>query len=308
MKERDRIRARQLGEALKAYSARVQPLPGVTTAESREILVQQIIDSLHRVEYPRRLLSRSMSHRRADPCDEAFFDPVRAAVYHRSAGDHDEACWLIFLFVTYGKSEKQGWRLIRDVYGRLGEGGRWDWATVSTDPGAFAVWVRTRAQTLQPRGTPRGFGNHRKFETVLATGRTAESYVAWIGPSGHRAKFASAANAGSDNRRLAFDLLYRSMRAVWRFGRLARFDYLSMLGKLDLAPIEPGSTYMSGATGPAKGARLLFAGDPDADLPARQLDQRLVDLDSHLAVGMQVLEDAICNWQKSPTQFKRFRG
>ena len=41
--------------------------------------------------------------------------------------------------------------------------------------------------------------------------------------------------------RKAFDILYHSMGAVASFGRTARFDYLTMIGKLGLAPIEPGS-------------------------------------------------------------------
>jgi hypothetical protein len=98
------------------------------------------------------------------------------------------------------------------------------------------------------------------------------------------------------------------MESVYRFGRLGKFDYLTMLGKLALAPVEPGSAYMTGATGPVAGARLLFSGDPKADLSALWLDARLVDLDAYLGVGMQVLEDALCNWQKNPTRFRRFRG
>jgi hypothetical protein len=38
------------------------------------------------------------------------------------------------------------------------------------------------------------------------------------------------------------------------------------------------------------------------------LEEWLVQLGAGLGVGMQVLEDALCNWQKSPVQFKRFRG
>jgi hypothetical protein len=92
------------------------------------------------------------------------------------------------------------------------------------------------------------------------------------------------------------------------FGRLAKFDFLTMLGKLGIAPIEPGSAYLSGATGPLSGARLLFGGNADAKLNARELDVRLVRLDNYLNVGMQVLEDSLCNWQKSPRKFISFRG
>ena len=103
----------------------------------------------------------------------------------------------------------------------------------------------------------------------------------------------------------AFDRLYRSMAAsVLRFGRLARFDYLTMLSKLGLAQVEPGSTYMDGSTGPLRGARLLFGGNYSAP----SLDEWLAELDREFQVGMQVLEDALCNWQKSPTVLKSFRG
>jgi hypothetical protein len=77
-----------------------------------------------------------------------------------------------------------------------------------------------------------------------------------------------------------------------------------MIGKLGLANIEPPSTYVQGSTGPVKGARLLFG----VRSSAKQLDSWLIELDAQLHVGMQVLEDALCNWQKSPTKFKPFRG
>lgn len=77
-----------------------------------------------------------------------------------------------------------------------------------------------------------------------------------------------------------------------------------MVGKLGLARIEPPSTYMHGSTGPVKGARLLFGNHENAVT----LEQWLVELEAELKVGMQVLEDALCNWQKSPEKFKAFRG
>ena len=308
MKERDQLRAGALGDALAAYAVEHHLLPGIDDPDARRVLLAQLIDSLHRVEYPRRLLTRDVSSRRADPADEEYFDPIRAAVYYSRHGDHDEACWLVFLFVAYGKGKRTGWRLVRDVYGRLGQGGRWDWATASADPSGIAGWIAAHAEDLWPNGTPRPFGAHRQHETVMPSARTIETYVAWIGMAGHRAKFDAAVIANGHDARRAFDALYRGMSSVYRFGRLARFDYLTMLGKLDLAQIEPGSTYMAGATGPVNGARLLFGGDENAPMTKQWLDAQLLDLDSHLGVGMQVLEDALCNWQKSPTVFKPFRG
>jgi hypothetical protein len=68
---------------------------------------------------------------------------------------------------------------------------------------------------------------------------------------------------------------------------------------------------MQGATGPLSGARLLFGGKITAKLGWSDLDAWLVELEADLDVGihgMQVLEDALCNWQKSPKRFKPFRG
>ena len=94
------------------------------------------------------------------------------------------------------------------------------------------------------------------------------------------------------------------MDGIARFGRVARFDYLAMVASLGLANIEPDSTHLEGSTGPIKGARQLL-GDGQT---AGQMEPRLVELGDHLGVGMQVLEDALCNWQKSPNMFVPFRG
>lgn len=309
MKERERIRAEKIDEQLQAYAAKRCPLPGVVDAQQREVLVRQIVDSLRRVEYPRAILARKMSARRSDPMNEEYFDPIRGAAYEASRGNHDEACWLVFLFVAYGKGKHTGWRLIRDVYGRLGEGQRWDWHAASEDPDGMVRWIMQNARLLWPPGSRRPFGAHRQHESIEPSARTVGSYLRWVGPTGHRAKFdAVASTTGGDPRR-SFDLLYHEIIAdVYRFGRLATFDYLAMLGKLDLAEILPGSAYMTGATGPVSGARLLFAGSTNAGHSPNWLDAQLADLDRDLCVGMQVLEDALCNWQKSPRKFKHFRG
>ena len=308
MKERDGLRAERLNAALEAYAAERRPLAGIADPGARAVFVRQLIDSLHRVEYPRRLRERPMSARRTDPSDAEYFDPIRGAVYYAAHGNHDEACWLVFLFVTYGKGKRTGWRLIRDIYGRLERVGRWDWPTASADPAGMSQWVVAHEDALWPKGTPRPFGAHRQHERVAPSGMTIETYLHWIGAAGHRAKFDAAAAASGGIGRGTFDILYREMDVVHRYGRLAKFDYLAMLGKLNLASVEPGSTYMTGATGPVSGARLFFEGDPKADRDARWLDGQLADLDAYLEVGMQVLEDALCNWQKSPRRFKPFRG
>ena len=92
------------------------------------------------------------------------------------------------------------------------------------------------------------------------------------------------------------------------FGRLAKFDYLMMLSRYGIAGIVPISAFLDGATGPRSGACLLFEGTAGCGASATSLQRMLDDLDADLGVGMAVLEDSLCNWQKQPLRFVHFKG
>jgi hypothetical protein len=309
LRPRDRQLARRLEAALLAFDGESRPLVAIRSAVNREALLEQLLESIHRVEFVAALRARKLSNLRAEPNDE-LFDPLKAAILHARQDDIEEAFWLVFLFVHFGKNARAGWRYAREVYGRLGEGARWDWRTTSGDPAAFRAWLNAHQDDLKREGVPGGFGNHRKYESLdgysaKGTGATVEGYVRWVNPPGtHQQLVEQAYQRTEGDPRKAFHDLYQSMEVVPRFGRTARFDYLTMLGKLGLARIEAPSAYLQKATGPLTGARLLFGTGEGATT----VDQWLIELDGYLKVGMQVLEDALCNWQKSPSKFKPFRG
>lgn len=313
MRPQDHKFARQLEAGLLFFDQETRPLLGIRDAMTRAVLIKQLLESVHRVKYVSVIRTRELSEHRADPNDD-LFDPLKAAILHQRQGHIEEAFWMVFLFVHFGKHARAGWRYAREIYGRLGDATRWDWASISVNPSGFRKWLHSHQDELKRKGVPRGFGNHRKYQSLDAysstgTGSAVESYVNWVGPPRtHQELMDQACERANSDPREAFDGLYRSMDAVVSFGGLARFDYLTMIGKLGLAPIEPGSTYMQTSTGPIKGARLLFGGKENADLSLADLDGWLVELDAQLNVGMQVLEDALCNWQKSPGKFKAFRG
>ena len=313
MRSRDRDLIARLDEGLRGYAQRTRPLPGIDSVDTRRALLEQMAESVHRVEYVRVIARRDVSPLRADPTN-ALFDPVKAAIFHQRQGRSDEAFWLVFLFVHFGKHLRDGYQLARDIYGRLNSPPPWTWELENTDPRRFRQWLASSQDRLRTDGVRRRFGNHRKYESLdawspVGTGEAVETYTQWVRPFGsHEGLIRDALERAGDGPRQLFRELYRSMSTVARFGRTARFDYLAMIGKLRLAPIEPDSTYMTGSSGPLSGARLLFAGDPRAQVTARDLDRWLVELDDQIAVGMQVLEDAICNWQKSPQAFRPFRG
>jgi hypothetical protein len=305
--------AERLEESMLSFGRNRHPLPGVRPRAIRSVFLEQLVESIHRVRYVSIMRERDISEHRADPSSD-LFDPLKASVLHKRQGQIDEAFWLVFFFVHFGKHSKAGWRLARDVYGRMGSKIHWDWRQTSSDPNAFRQWLASHQEALRGDGVPRHFGNHRKYQSLDAyspsgTGAAVESYVRWVRPPRTHEMLAEEAlqQAEGDGRK-TFDALYNSMDEVVAFGRTARFDYLTMVGKLGLAPIEPGSTYMAGSTGPLKGARLLFSGSTNADLSSSYLDALLVQLEADLDVGMQVLEDALCNWQKNPRKFIRFRG
>jgi hypothetical protein len=306
--------ADRIDSALRAFHETIRPLPGIQEPTHKGSFLEQVVESIRRVRYVVRIRERDICGSRADPASD-LFDPIRAAALNARGGRHDEACWLAFLSVHFGKSRQSGWRLPRDIYGALGAADRWDWARTSGDPAGFRAWLAGNQRALKDSEPARRFGNHRKYQSLDAhkpsgTGAAVESYVGWVAPSGtHANLFGAAVAEALGDRHLAFDALYRSMESVASFGRTARFDYLTMIGNLGLAPIEPGFAYLGNATGPLRGARLLFCGSTTGGgATPRQLDAWLAELGARLGLGMQVMEDSLCNWQKSPGRFVRFRG
>lgn len=315
-----KVRAREAGliqalrQGIQNCIANGIALPGIADAVAEDVFISQLVDSIRRVRYVSTIaLPRWNIHANRTDASSPIFDPLKAAILQLRRGQVDEACWLVFLFVHFGRHPKSGWRYAREVYGALGDGAGWTWARVSANPQAFRDWLRDHEAELK-RGKTRGFGNHRKFISFSAdkpagTGAAVVSYVEWVKQAGnHFALFqaASAATNGASDR--AFDNLYRSMRAVRSFGRTARFDYLTMIAKLGIANIRPGSAYIPGSTGPEKGARALFQVTGEPKLRIADLDHKIVEMARHLNVGMQEMEDSICNWQKSPKAYQYFGG
>jgi hypothetical protein len=301
----DRQEANRIDQALIKFG-NTEPLPGLGSNRVREVLVVQLIESLRRNRY--------ISHVRvAEPServlgiDSAVFDPLMGATLRGRAGNFDDACWLIFLSVHFGRHKNHRWALAGRFYNRLGQRGLWDWDSLRTDVEGVRTWLDANKQALKEGGV--GFGNHRKYESLsgtgtIGTGETLESYVEWVGDS-HSERFSLANSHMSDP---DFGSLFDSLSVVNRFGRTARFDYLALLGKLGLVNIQPDRAYLGGSTGPLAGARLLFAGSRTAPAVPADLEMRLARLQEVLQLPFDVLEDALCNWQKSPAVFIAFRG
>ncbi len=133
MRPPDRARAADLERRVCDFDAERRALPGIRPQGHLPCLIEQLIESLRRIEYIYRVRDGNHDPRRMDPTT-SLFDPLKASILQYRQGNVDEAYWLVFLATHFGKHAKDGWRLARDVYGRLGGPGLWDWAHT---PGCF---------------------------------------------------------------------------------------------------------------------------------------------------------------------------
>ncbi len=124
MRPRDAQLAQRIEAELVAFDQTTRPLPGVRHAARREAFCEQLLESIHRVRFVRALRARPITDRRADP-DDDLFDPLKAAIIQQRRGNVEEAFWLVFLSIHFGKHGRGGWRYVREIYGRLGDGQRW---------------------------------------------------------------------------------------------------------------------------------------------------------------------------------------
>lgn len=291
-------------EKLISFDERI-PLPGIASPARLDCLVNQINDSVERINRIIDLRNAVHTHSYINRARKDF-NPLIATSYYRQQGKIDEAFWLVFLATHFGEDENgTQWNLVRNVYYGLSDAPHWTWERVSHDINGFRHWLQTTKEVLQKNGS---FGNHRKYESLLDehTGKAIASYINWIGENHqHEDLFNYMRSQVGKNPHILFDALYKSMKAVWRFGRTAKFDYLCMVGKLGLADVEPGHPYLQDSTGPLAGAKLLF-GNRASDTKA--LNAHLWELGMHMDLyfSMQIMEDAICNWQKSPDNFVSF--
>ncbi len=293
-------------DALQTFSLKTCNLAGISNEKAAWCFVHQIEESKRRERYINLLCRRGVDSSTTDPASQAF-DPIKCAIFHLQSGLIEDACWMIFLATYFGRHRSLKWQLCAEVY-RGEDGIVWNWDRVRQEFDEFSAWTTRYGTLANSTRNTLGFGNHRKYESIKRTASAVESYINWVQKSGTHEQLLAYSKTTAHPTGVAFDALYRRLACVISFGRMARFDYLLLLIRIGLLDDKPTSLYLSGATGPLQGGRLLVSGQIDSDLSPLDLDQILIRLGESLDVGCDVLEDAICNWQKSPRKFVPFRG
>ena len=205
----------------------------------------------------------------------------------------DEALWRGFLAAHFGRSSTVNSEKAQSTTKILCAFGRrpyWTWARVSSDDQALRTWLVGNRDALKSLA----FGNHRKYEAhnPLTLHKVISSFIDWVKDNGGT-PVSAFRTSSSRSPEANFDVLYHSVKRVFRFDRTGSFDLLSLLGNMGILPVRPGSCYLPSSTGPLKGARKLWGRRRPKQL------NRLADSTAQaLKIPFDVFEDALCMWQK----------
>jgi hypothetical protein len=214
----------------------------------------------------------------------------------KAAGRFDEALWRAFLAAHFGRASADADGRTIDSAGRLlcgfSDSPIWTWDAVSSGLPVLEIWLRDHAAQLS---TLLQFANHRqqgRSKQPAGLFMVIESFVRWVDRHGGTPQRAFS-TTGAQTPEAAFDILYHRLMEIHDFGRLACFDTPIFLAELGLLTARPGSCYLEGSSGPLRGARKLWGALPSAEL-ARRAD----DLARRVPLPYDIVEDALCMWQK----------
>ncbi len=261
------------------------------------VLAKQTYDSIRRIEVYKAYEIRAIL---AVEKKQAFFDTSNPFVLgQRTDLSEEERIWIIFLATYFGKSDSSGWELFnRAAFD--GNKSLISFKKIKEDPEKYFYYLESFDFFENSK-----FSNHRKY--------TKKSL---IGPKGLFTSMIYLINKMEQyciNEEMGFHEMYKLAEKIPNFGRLASFDFTSSLVKCGLKIEEPKSMYANYSTGPLQALELLLRlTDSDFTYQSKiNLSHNLVEwftTNSEIFMVGQVLEDAICNWQKNPKKYIYYTG
>lgn len=243
--------------------------------------------------------------------DSDNFTPFTAALWNFQNNEIDEAYWLIFLQSYIGKNQKQNWNLLKGIYGSLDNENIWSWERVSRDVSVFQEWLIQNQPALNEKGS---LGEIHKYpimdnHNAQIMAKDIGNYVSKILEfSGHDNFIASAIQINEGNPITAFDFLFQSMCENVTRNKIIFFNYLSYIGTMGMAKINPGSFYLSETSLVKRGARLLLLGtNKNQKPPLNEVDEIMISLSNSLKhpLGIFILHQTLSQWSKEKFWNKR---
>lgn len=284
-------------EKLWSYNKDVRPLPGLKSRTNGRLFLTYLAEALEEVR-SMVILKQNVVNGNGMSHKNSAFDPLTLAVLQQQQGNDEEAWWLVFLAAYFGKHKKTVWALLQGVYTALDTSIQWTWENTYLNKKLFDQWINDNQEFLRKLGS---FGEQHKYQT-LDVHKTAKvvadinSYIDWVQQNGsHKEILNNAVRQVGSKPGDLFHYLYLSIDKGTHLTRPLKFEYLTLIGKLGLADIEPVDAYLMELPALKKGARWLFIGNEDANIGVKELNQSLKDLAQYLDFyyGIQVLEDAL---------------
>ena len=266
-------------------------------AKTLNTLARQTNDSIRRIE-----LYKSYRERAIHAVNKGLdfnHTSIPFVLAQRSDLSQNNRLWILYLATYFGKSNQSGWELFkRATFDR--KKSIMLFQDIQKDRDEY---FRCLASFDFFDGC--SYSNHRKFTAKRLTGEK--------GVFESMEYFVKNINQYSFGYRIDFHSIYKGAQKIPNFGRLGAFDFASSLVKCGFDVAEPESMYGENSTGPLNAIGLLLRlTNGDSSQKAKlQLCSDLMEWfqkNSNIFMVGQVLEDAVCNWQKNPSTYIWYRG
>jgi hypothetical protein len=261
------------------------------------ILARQTFDSIRRIQIYDTYRLRAQ---KAVQSKETFIHTSNPFVLaQRSDLSLPNRIWIIYLATYFGKSNKSHWELFNRACFRQDQS-LIKFEKIEEDLDDYFNYLLS-FEFFEGCS----YSNHRKYIAKKFMGdkglfRSIEYLVNHI-------------HSYSSDNEMKFHEMYLLSQKIPNFGRLGGFDFTSALVKCRLNVKEPKSMYANHSSGPLQGLKLLLKLTKNNISKASQVQLSLDLMDwffdnSKIFMVGQVLEDAICNWQKNTVKYIRYTG
>lgn len=260
------------------------------------VLSKQTVDSIRRIEIYKTYRVKSQQ---ADNLGLEYFHTSNPFILaQRSSLLPKQRVWIIYLATYFGKSNKSNWNLFqRSAFDKNKN------LFIIDDILEKKNYYYDYLESFDFFNNS-AYSNHRKY--------TKKSLKGINGVFHSMDYFLDNISNFVFSEYRTFDEVYKLSHNIPNFGRMAAFDFTASLAKCELNVMEPKSLYLHGSSGPIDGLnKLLKISNNNTIINNYEFGDDLLKWfveNSEIKFIAQVLEDAICNWQKSPLTYKKYFG
>ena len=264
-----------------------------------EVLSLQTIDSIRRISIYDTYAEKA---KKAEALELPYYDTYNPfTLSQRDSLNLSSKVWYIYLATYFGKSNKSKWKLFNNAAFR-NDKSLIELSYILENREEYYDYLKSFDFFAEAN-----YSNHRKFTKKSMDGKLGVlSSIDFF--LDNISQFTFSPDSAE------FDLAYKRAMSIPTFARMSAFDFTSSLCKCGLNVDDPISMYHESSTGPLRALKdLLELSGQDGPSKASQIEfgNNLLDWfigNSDIKVVAQVVEDAICNWQKSPNQYERYYG